>query len=100
MATRPSPVIAHSKASSIWGLYGFTSPGELVLEDLALAMGVLVIEGRLDGADAASAKRIEGRHPREGIDPRTGAEAVRDCPRARALGPPSKRLPGSGVHER
>ena len=52
MATRPSPVIAHSKASSIWNLYGLTSPGELVLEDIALAMGVLVIEGRLDGADA------------------------------------------------
>jgi Zn-dependent peptidase ImmA (M78 family) len=52
MATRPSPVIAHSKASSIWSLYGLTSPGELVLEDIALAMGVLVIEGRLDGADA------------------------------------------------
>lgn len=52
MAPRTSPVIPHSRASAIWSLYGFTSPKDLVLEDLALAMGVLVFEDHLDGADA------------------------------------------------
>ena len=52
MKNRPSPIIPHGKAHDVWKLYGFTSPKELVLEDLAFAMGVLVMEGRLDGAEA------------------------------------------------
>ena len=44
--------IAAAEAARIWKLYGFSSPRELVLEDLALAMGVLVVEGPLDSADA------------------------------------------------
>lgn len=44
--------IASAEAARIWKLYGFSSPRDLVLEDLALAMGVLVVEGPLDSADA------------------------------------------------
>jgi Zn-dependent peptidase ImmA (M78 family) len=47
-----SKVRAVAEAARIWQLYGFRSPGDLVLEDLALALGVIVLEGRLDGADA------------------------------------------------
>jgi hypothetical protein len=36
----------------LWNRYGFTSPEDLVLEDLAFALGVVVLEGRLDSADA------------------------------------------------
>jgi Zn-dependent peptidase ImmA (M78 family) len=49
---QPSKVIPHAEASGIWKLYGFSAPDELVLEDLALAMGVLVLDGPLEGADA------------------------------------------------
>jgi Zn-dependent peptidase ImmA (M78 family) len=45
-------IIAEAEARHIWSLYGFSSPTELVLEDLALAMGVIVVEGPLDGAVA------------------------------------------------
>ena len=48
----PSKVIATGAAISLWRLYGLTSPDELVLEDLALSLGVLVIEAKLDKADA------------------------------------------------
>ncbi|MGD0769925.1 MAG: ImmA/IrrE family metallo-endopeptidase [Tepidisphaeraceae bacterium] len=44
--------IATGEASRILKLYGLSSPTDLVLEDLALAMGVLVVEGPLDSADA------------------------------------------------
>jgi hypothetical protein len=36
----------------LWARYGFTLPEDLVLEDLAYALGVVVVEGRLDSADA------------------------------------------------
>ena len=49
---KPSKVMAVGAASQLWKLYRFPSARELVLEDLALALGVLVIEGRLDTADA------------------------------------------------
>jgi Zn-dependent peptidase ImmA (M78 family) len=57
MGFRPSPVIPHGQANGIWTPYGLASPKDLVLEDLALAMGVLVIEDRLDGADARLLRR-------------------------------------------
>ncbi|MCC6357353.1 MAG: ImmA/IrrE family metallo-endopeptidase [Phycisphaerales bacterium] len=43
---------AAGDANKLWRLYGFRSPAELVLEDLAWALGVAVIEGPLDTADA------------------------------------------------
>lgn len=54
---QPSNVIAHAEAAGVWRLYGFKSPEELVLEDLALAMGVLVLDGPLDSADARLIRR-------------------------------------------
>lgn len=43
---------AAGDASKLWRQYGFRSPKDLVLEDLAWALGVAVIEGPLDSADA------------------------------------------------
>lgn len=54
---QPNTIIAEAEARRIWSLYGFTSPDELVLEDLALAMGVIVVEGLLDGAVARLVRR-------------------------------------------
>lgn len=52
----PSPqvskVLPAAEAARLWRLYGFAAPSDLVLEDLALALGVVVLEGRLDSADA------------------------------------------------
>lgn len=45
-------MFAVGEAKRLWKLYGYKSPSELVLEDLALAMGVVVLESRLDSADA------------------------------------------------
>lgn len=41
-----------AEAARIWSLYGISSPKDLVLEDLAMAMGILVVDGRLDSAAA------------------------------------------------
>jgi Zn-dependent peptidase ImmA (M78 family) len=49
---KPSRVLAVGAAVKLWKLYCFPSARELVLEDLALALGVLVVEGPLDTADA------------------------------------------------
>ena len=49
---KPSKIFAVGRAVQLWTLYGFRSPAELVLEDLALALGVLVVEGPLAKADA------------------------------------------------
>ena len=46
--------VATGGATRLWKRYGLTSPRELVLEDLGLAMGVVVIEGPLDGVDPIS----------------------------------------------
>ncbi len=43
---------AVGEAKRVWKLYGFQSPADLVLEDLAMAMGVVVLEAKLDSADA------------------------------------------------
>lgn len=48
----PSNVIPFAEAARVWELYGFSTPADLVLEDIALAMGVLVLDDRLEGADA------------------------------------------------
>ncbi len=44
--------MATGNAKRVWKLYGLTSPDDLILEDLAFAMGVIVIEDQLDSADA------------------------------------------------
>ncbi|MBY0261422.1 MAG: hypothetical protein K2Q20_03720, partial [Phycisphaerales bacterium] len=43
---------AVGEAKRVWKLYGFQTPADLVLEDLAMAMGVVVLEAKLDSADA------------------------------------------------
>ncbi len=54
---KPSKIIAVGRAIQLWTLYGFRSPEELVLEDLALALGVLVVEAPLAKADARLIRR-------------------------------------------
>jgi hypothetical protein len=54
---KASKVIAAGAAAQIWKLYGFMSPSDLVLEDLALARGVIVIEDTLDRAEARLVRR-------------------------------------------
>ncbi len=49
---KPSKILAAGRAMQLWTLYGFRSPAELVIEDLALALGVLVLEAPLVKADA------------------------------------------------
>lgn len=54
MAVRDSfrKTIARGVGERFWKLYGFSSPKDIVLEDLALARGVLVTEGPLDKMEA------------------------------------------------
>jgi Zn-dependent peptidase ImmA (M78 family) len=52
LEAKPSKILAVSRAIQLWTRYAFGSPAELVLEDLALALGVLVMEAPLDQADA------------------------------------------------
>jgi len=52
LEAKPNKIFAVGRAIQLWTLYGFSSPSELVLEDLALALGVLVMEAPLDRADA------------------------------------------------
>lgn len=53
MATpQPNRFGPPAQALKLWDRYGFTCPEDLVLEDLAFALGVVVLEGRLDTADA------------------------------------------------
>ncbi len=51
-STKPSEVLSRNQAKRLWRMYGFNSPQELVLEDLAFANGVVVLESNLDGAEA------------------------------------------------
>ena len=44
--------IAEREGERFWKLFAFSSPHELVLEDIALARGVIVIEGPLKGMEA------------------------------------------------
>jgi hypothetical protein len=52
MAIRPNEVLSAAEASRIWSLYDLKNPGELVLEDIALALGIVVVDGRLDSCIA------------------------------------------------
>ncbi|MCO6042702.1 ImmA/IrrE family metallo-endopeptidase [Aeoliella sp. ICT_H6.2] len=49
---KPSSVLSAAAAKKLWNLYGFESSKDLVLEDLAMALGVVVLEGHLKAADA------------------------------------------------
>jgi Zn-dependent peptidase ImmA (M78 family) len=44
--------LAAAEARRLWETYGFREPDDLVVEDLAMALGVVVIEGPLSCADA------------------------------------------------
>lgn len=52
LSDKPSKVIPVAEAARLWTTYGFSSPEDLVLEDLAFALGLVVLEGPLDGAEA------------------------------------------------
>jgi hypothetical protein len=48
----PDKAYAAYKAQQLWDRYGFSHPKDFVLEDLAFALGVTVIEAPLDSAEA------------------------------------------------
>ena len=50
--TKASKTLPLAEASRIWNLFGFKSPEEMVLEDLAMAMNIFVVDARLDSAAA------------------------------------------------
>ena len=50
--TKASKTLPLAEASRIWNLYGFKAPEELVLEDLAMALNIFVVDARLDSASA------------------------------------------------
>lgn len=52
MLPTPSKILPQAKATSIWRQYGIATPADLVLEDVAFALGILVIDDNLDKADA------------------------------------------------
>jgi Zn-dependent peptidase ImmA (M78 family) len=52
MSPKPNKILAAAEALGLWKLYGFTSPKELTLEDLAMARGILVMDGKLDSSAA------------------------------------------------
>lgn len=52
VSQEPDRIVPTARASGLWKKYGFATPDELVPETLAMALGVMVIEGRLDSADA------------------------------------------------
>ena len=47
-----SMALSAAVATRLWKLYGFEAANDLVLEDLAYALGVLVLDGDLKAADA------------------------------------------------
>lgn len=49
--------IARQAASELVKRFAFTKPDEIVIEDIAMACGVLVIEGRLKGCEARLVRR-------------------------------------------
>lgn len=49
---KPNKILAVAEATRLWKLYDFKTPNELVLEDLAMALGIVVIDDALDSAAA------------------------------------------------
>lgn len=56
---RANTPLAAAEARRLWETYGFREPDDLVVEDLAMALGVVVIEGPLSCADAWLVRRGE-----------------------------------------
>lgn len=52
MASKPNEILSAAEAARLWQLYGFASPQDLVLEDLALALGIAVLDDELDSCAA------------------------------------------------
>ena len=52
MVPKPNRVLPGAEALSLWKRYELKSPKDLVLEDLAMALGIVVMDGRLDSAAA------------------------------------------------
>lgn len=52
MQLKPNKAVCKAEAQRIWRRYGFNSPNDLVLEDLAMTLGILVRDDRLDSAVA------------------------------------------------
>lgn len=52
MTPKASKTLPLAEAAKLWMLYGFKLPQELVLEDLAMAMNIFVVDARLDSAAA------------------------------------------------
>ncbi len=50
--TKASKTFPLAEAARIWNLYGFKTPEDLVLEDLAMAMNIFVVDAKLDSAAA------------------------------------------------
>lgn len=50
--SQPNRITPAARARKLWVRFGFSNPAELILEDVAFTLGVVVIEGRLDSADA------------------------------------------------
>jgi Zn-dependent peptidase ImmA (M78 family) len=59
MSSQASKAVAAAEGLRVWNLYGFKTPTDLVLEDLAFAMGVLVVCGRLENCDARLLRKGE-----------------------------------------
>ena len=49
---KANPILSAAAATQLWRRYGFTTIENLVLEDLAMALGVVVLDGELKAADA------------------------------------------------
>jgi Zn-dependent peptidase ImmA (M78 family) len=52
MTPKASNTLPLAEAAKLWTLYGFKSPKELILEELAMAMNIFVVDARLDSAAA------------------------------------------------
>jgi Zn-dependent peptidase ImmA (M78 family) len=52
MGPKPNKILAAAEALGLWKLYGLKSPDQLILEDIAMAKGIVVMDGRLDSAAA------------------------------------------------
>ncbi len=50
--TKPDLIEARYRARHVCKALNITSPEDIVVEDIAMARGVYVTEGRLDGAEA------------------------------------------------
>lgn len=52
MTQKPNKAFPAAEALRLWERYGYASPRDLVLENLAMALGILVLDDRLDSAAA------------------------------------------------